>query len=110
MLTEDEAKTRWCPFARYALNAGGVNRWKQSLPEDEPHALNPVPWRCIASACMAWRTSWLYDDAPVGMKPSDDPSWVEHGTPRGQGGAVTHRRDWKRPVGFCGLAGKPETA
>lgn len=54
MHTEQEASTRWCPFARYAVSdQPGANRWKQSEPT--PHALNPVPCRCIASQCMAWR-------------------------------------------------------
>ncbi len=57
LLTEEEAKTKWCPMARYAggQDDPGVNRWKNSLSEDEPHAVNPVPCRCIASQCAAWR-------------------------------------------------------
>jgi hypothetical protein len=37
MMTEEEAKTKWCPFMR------------------TPHALGPTANRCIASECMAWR-------------------------------------------------------
>lgn len=57
-MTEADAKTKWCPFARFtsASNYPSSNRWKQSLPEGEPYALNPVPCRCIGSDCMAWRT------------------------------------------------------
>lgn len=81
MLTEDEAKTKWCPFARYqGFRDGGVNRWKQSAPADEPHALNPIPCRCIASDCMAWR--WKDTTNPY---PEDRAQWG----------------------GYCGLAGKP---
>lgn len=55
-LTEAEAKTKWCPHSRYqGFGEGGNNRWKQSAPESEPHALNPIPCRCIASGCMMWR-------------------------------------------------------
>lgn len=55
-LTEEEAKTKWCAFTRYQVHDNpSENRWKQSLPADEPHAVNPVACRCIASACMSWR-------------------------------------------------------
>lgn len=66
--TEAEARTKWCPFVRVGVQSEappGVNRWKQSLPADEPWALNPVPCRCIASDCMAWRT-FQGDGPPVG--------------------------------------------
>lgn len=78
-MTDDEAKTKWCPFVRYSASSSSyptANRWKQSAPPEEPHALNPVPCRCIAADCMAWR-------------------WCESA----KAGADEH--------GFCGLAGKP---
>jgi hypothetical protein len=47
MLTAEEAKTKWCPFARLgSYQSGGVNRSGLS-PSDWPH--------CIAEDCMAWR-------------------------------------------------------
>lgn len=57
MLTEEEARKKWCPFVRYyeAGDRAASNRWRQSLPAEEPHALNPVPCRCIASDCMMWQ-------------------------------------------------------
>jgi hypothetical protein len=48
-MTEDEAKTKWCPAFRG--NDHGVNR---PLDLDT----NALMGRCIASACMAWR--WDY--------------------------------------------------
>jgi hypothetical protein len=75
MITEAEAKTKWCPFARYAFtDVGGVNRWKQSAPENEPHALNPVPCRCIGSECMMWR--WDTGVYRSSIVTPDGSSWV----------------------------------
>jgi len=46
-MTEDEAKTKWCPFARLA-ELDGANRGSVS-GHDMPLA------KCIGTACMAWR-------------------------------------------------------
>ena len=52
MTTEAEAKTKWCPFARYtSYNGNGINRWVRSDDQN----LNPDPAHCIGSDCMAWR-------------------------------------------------------
>jgi hypothetical protein len=49
-MTEEEAKTKWCPFARVldgsAAAVAAVNRDADDS-EDWP--------TCIGSACMAWR-------------------------------------------------------
>lgn len=80
-MTEDEAKTKWCPFARVDsgfAGAGVCNRYPMRDPEGcdtsrERVMVNDTV-RCIASSCMAWR--W------------DVPSYPGNG-------------------GSCGLAGKP---
>ncbi len=51
-MTEQEAKTKWCPFAR----SSGSNRGT----DDDPFG------RCIASRCMAWRTKSYYKPAELG--------------------------------------------
>lgn len=78
MMTEDEAKTKWCPFARVwdgaPPGAAAVNR-KNSTPRSKPDA----DCLCIASGCAAWR--WAKDYHMVATEFQD---------------------------GHCGLAGSPE--
>jgi hypothetical protein len=50
-MTEDEAKTKWCPQARLASSGGSVNRYHVGgMGGGVVSGSN-----CIASACMAWR-------------------------------------------------------
>lgn len=46
LLTEDEAKQRWCPMSR--AGEDGANRLGRA-GEHRPNC------RCIASGCMVWR-------------------------------------------------------
>lgn len=84
MMTEDEAKTKWCPLA----NAHGDSMLRGTEPSgklvrDWQHTL------CIGSACMAWR--WLPE-----MSIKD---------------GILHAGDviGGQPVemGYCGAFGKP---
>ena len=81
MLTEDEAKTKWCPHAR------NLHQWNEEAAPNRDADDKPIS-RCIASACMAWR--WREDG---GYRQTKDGTWVS--------GNVTDA------IGFCGLAGKP---
>lgn len=94
-MTEDEAKTKWCPFSRVVHRDEDDQASWNRLEEVEDSY--PLGASCIASQCMAWR-------------------WVQR---------ITNQADldnsfmWsvggKRPQpqfedtehGFCGLAGKP---
>lgn len=81
-MTEDEAKTKWCPFARerakQGMPDGGGNRapYGTGGGEIDPAygAEQAALFPCIGSACMAWRIMRL-------------PDGDRHG--------------------YCGLAGKP---
>lgn len=100
MHTEEEAKTKWCPFARYATSdedGNAANRWKQSVAAEQPHALNPVPCRCIGSACMAWR--WVAG-ATTGKSVTLDNGAFGYQT------TVTPDKYF----GYCGLASRPKAS
>jgi hypothetical protein len=50
MLTEEQAQSKWCPFARVAsvaVNGDAVSANRMTRMDDECN--------CIGSACMAWR-------------------------------------------------------
>ena len=52
-MTEDEAKTKWCPMVRFVVSSedqNSANRWEGC----------PVPeiCCCLASDCMMWREQW----------------------------------------------------
>jgi hypothetical protein len=93
-MTEEEAKTKWCPFARVVMDwsedqevIGPFNRdhiiEASALSEED----NISHATCLASACMAWR----WDSG----NPHDSES---------KGGILLPKDLWP---GHCGLAGKP---
>lgn len=51
MLTEDEAKTKWCPYVQISAAASGSQSGEWY---NRPHP--GEKFLCIASGCMAWRT------------------------------------------------------
>jgi hypothetical protein len=65
-MTEDEAKTKWCPHVRHTalpMSNGDAAVYDNRSCEVAFH----VAGCCIASACMAWR--WINPDseAPEGF-------------------------------------------
>lgn len=89
-MTEEEAKTKWCPFAISAVQSGSVNRVffpsGKGMLNAEKESIN-----CIGSACMMWR--W---------------NFTEHGMRELYAGRLdtTKPIDGFMPHGYCGLAGK----
>lgn len=105
LVTEEEAKTKWCSFARTTdpSESAAVNRMAGGRPDPEA--------RCLGSGCMAWR--WAAGEAEESLISAikryrdetratlvDAKDYVE-----------THpeyRRSAAPPEkGFCGLAGAP---
>jgi len=101
MITEDEAKTKWCPLAR--AGDGDDCATNRDLIED-----NPVYARCIGSACMAWRAvvqrTSRFDNDP----PPSDPGWEKVGEPTDDSIRPEKWQRWERHVGYCGAFGRSE--
>ena len=56
--TEDQAKRRWCPFARVkatGMERNSFNRLFSGVGDERRSDTNPPSSRCIASECMAWQ-------------------------------------------------------
>lgn len=86
-MTEDEAKTKWCPF--YRTCASGHYMLDNRAPNDPGHAESAPPfdrYHCIGSACIAWRAT---DNEGGPWSPDEEKEPVS------------------KPAGYCGLAGKP---
>jgi hypothetical protein len=87
-MTEEEAKTKWCPFARTRMvdseDSPSGNRTDMGDPD--------LGAFCIGSACMAWRWANGSDIHELERTHPDIPT-----------GQLKGFRD----TGYCGLAGKP---
>lgn len=86
-MTEDEAKTRWCPFVRLAAPADSQFAGTLGNRIGDDHGGNLC---CIASKCMAWRP---YESAAF----------------RDKAAAEFRHRGYRLVTdeGFCGLARNP---
>jgi hypothetical protein len=93
-MTESEAKTKWCPFARTMFSVEATGRLVSGptaiasanrFPGESPGSAERGSL-CVASNCMAWRAT---DNETVPTPPGepDQPS---------------------KPAGYCGLAGAPQ--
>lgn len=76
-MTEEEARTKWCPHGRVYSSIGPYNRTEIRAADG--------PSRCIASNCMAWR--WAKDELV---------DFVSNGK---------SIPGYKSENGYCGLAG-----
>lgn len=96
-MTEDEAKTKWCPhraamtgtLAMLAIQSGTLQSWQAS------EKASPTLPTCVGSACMMWRTEAMPVVNKDGM-----PVLV------GQGLMKTVKFE-RGQHGYCGLAGRP---
>jgi hypothetical protein len=102
-MTEEEAKTKWCPFARIVAQEDDEILAHQAAFNRvayRGHVQDVSTTRCIASACMAWR----WRDSPYATRQ------IESGGEKIAEGKWKHW-DIKETVpaaersGHCGLAG-----
>lgn len=94
-MTEDEAKTKWCPFSRAVVGSPGegVAAVTNRAPVGSQVHADTL---CIGSACMAWRYHGHIVDRATGLP-------IEKGKAYLTG--TTEERYSEH--GFCGLAGTP---
>ena len=105
-MTEDEAKTKWCPFVRMTAHNG---EWKTNRGDFPAGAL-----ACTANECMAWR--WLplmADDAfkAAVIKAATEIGDTSNGRHKASQHVIANRAAYGLPTqpfdGYCGLAGAP---
>ncbi len=85
-MTEDDAKTKWCPMCRFANldNVGPVSN-RETFFRGAPN-----PDTCIASDCMMWQQT--------------DNECEPQQHPKDSSAAMPEPKCY--PAGYCGLAGK----
>lgn len=82
-MTEDEAKTKWCPASRFVPATDSHHAFDNRGDVFDPMRVGGL---CIGSACMAWRVSDVTRVDRIGQVPFSVTSTVGH----------------------CGLAGAPQ--
>lgn len=106
LMTEDEARTKWCPMARIATNiyphASAINRGHDSgVPQIPPGC------QCIASKCAMWQWHWQSYDIPRGASVPD--GWrIKEAITSTAGNEYNRLVPVSAPLGYCGLADEPE--
>jgi len=89
-MTEEEAKTKWCPYGAGVRQYGAMKEMSGGGFEYNRFT-DPSTAHCIGSACMAWRGGGIERDIKPGpYYNSDEPMEIIRHLP-----------------GHCGLAGKP---
>jgi hypothetical protein len=122
-MTEEEAKQRWCPFARVVMtdedggDPSGVNANRvgvRGTSDVRTHAAT----LCIASACMAWRSinsrPGKVRDISMGKRHDDGWMFVPDTSAYHRHNAKAQANwgpQWEiveeSQTGYCGLAGSP---
>ena len=98
MMTEQEARQKWCPMARVAVEISEGGSTLSHVATCNRHdGAHPIA-RCIASGCMAWRWSVRDKRIPAEGYTNPDGSSVVTRYVDGPG---------DDPTGYCGLAGTP---
>jgi hypothetical protein len=107
MMTEEQAKTKWCPNARHVTSDdAGMPAANRMGPENG--GIGGLPWnKCVASDCMAWRFTKRIGSGPIRTTTDAMPDDVPGHTWRSaiDGSNV---KGLFLLVGYCGAFGRPE--
>lgn len=104
-MTEEEAKTKWCPFTRVVgfTTQGGSRSQGFSANRD---LLGAPLGRCIGSGCMAWRWTGEGQKPRIGETDTALSILGDEEQKREALERIAARELATRP-GYCGLAGAP---
>lgn len=108
-MTEDEAKTKWCPFVRVDSTASNRVAFDEFSANDDPC--------CIGSACMAWRSKERQVERvqtglgqlPVPYERFEREGWRQVDRPYRGADGLFYERTISEATGYCGLAGAPSS-
>lgn len=111
MLTEAEAKQKWCPWALtpFTSTSGAVGSHNRLFTEKAiMPPMIPTPCLCIASGCMAWRWQQYQDRETVNCpeKPAGE-GWEKIEPTSVNQETMMWRRYKGERKGYCGNAGAP---
>ena len=114
-MTEDEAKTKWCPKAVVLESYAEKASFNVTIKDEQENF-----GRCIGSACMAWR--WGIDTRSPAERCFDDTGlntsewrakYRENPASAGCNDHAAFDRMYGKPEqpthGYCGAFGKPES-
>lgn len=85
LLTEEQARTKWCPHSRQIGVTSRDNGTCATVNREGPEHYGADNCLCIASGCMAWQFG----------------TWTV-------GGRIEVAKEDGHALGYCGAFGKPE--
>lgn len=78
ILTEEEAKTKWCPETRIHEVRGAGVYVNKPITDENPHGhANAASVLCIGSACMAWRWRDPQPEIPIFVSGESNDDFVK---------------------------------
>jgi hypothetical protein len=93
-MSEEEARQKWCPYARADMAGQTVvmamERAPAAVARADGKGYDVVSTRCIGASCMAWR--WEVTPGEIAAQATGKLQYT----------VLSHA-----PIGFCGLAGQP---